>query len=745
MWKGILVLIMSFFIINTSLAAEPCVWLGSQPSLIIKLKNNDSNLAQTDSLSSSWLQHLSTVAQLTFTHSRPMAGSDYIIFFNPPMPHETCYSIAQLQTITQAIAADGAVEYVQPNIILRLAAQKISLPSIQLESIQWDMGTPNLGGINAQVAWNTTQANSHVVVGVLDTGIFNNTSLNPNVRSGATFNGNGYWTTGATPSCGINECDGSDHGTHTAGTIAASGIAAYEHTIFGVAPAANVLPINVFSKFTSEDDCGAGQAPCLGAYEADYINAIYWLSGTVILSSLGIPPSVVAINMSFGGGYPCSWSPALQEAFDTLIAHNITPVAAAGNSDDNAIYYSPASCNGVITVAATNEIKSKAYYSNWGNAVAIAAPGGDDGVDTEIYSTTKDGYAAYQGTSMAAPHIAGVVALLYAVDPTMTPARALQIMQNNVTPFASGSGSRSCAAPTTCGAGIVNAASAVVSATATAPQIEWTPNVQLTTLASTAVSINWSAATWNNAATTPIRYSVSVDGSAVAYCQTISITNCTVINLSSLKNGAHTFVITAGDYREIVTDNVSGSFITKLTAPVLNYAVRNPANTHQVWMYYQSLGTDEENNSYTVNNMPPGITVSVDKANQRFILDNVNDEKFSNVSIMLHNTDLESVASNPVIIASAAFKVPTLQYISRNQTILTQAWIYYSDLGSDDVNNIYTLEGINSGVISLERANKRFVINNVVTPKASEVYMVVSNSELGTVQSMPIRFPSIVG
>ncbi|MSP52788.1 MAG: hypothetical protein EXR81_00860, partial [Gammaproteobacteria bacterium] len=504
----IICLFFSLLISSTVMSAPgaDCILLGSQPSFIIKLKNNPSNLLQSNSLSIAWLNHLSTVSQLKFTRSQAMAGGAYVVFFKPFAPRETCYSIEQMSTILNLIKQDGSVEYVDPNQILHLTQKKASLPTSHLgsnlESIQWDMNVPGLGGIDALNAWNITQANSNVIVGVLDTGVFANASLDPNLRPGVTFNNNGQWSLGATPSCGVNECnDSSAHGTHTAGTVAASGALAYGHTIFGVAPAAKVLPINIFTKFTSEDDCGVGAAPCLGAYDVDYINAIYWLTGTAF-NGLTSAPNVVAINMSFGGNNEVCGA-AATVAFKLLQDHNITAIAAAGNNNSDMANFSPANCSDVIAVAATGATKLKAYYSNWGNTVAIAAPGGDLGIDSGIYSTTAAAYAAYQGTSMAAPHIAGVAALLYAVDPTMTPARALQIMQNNVTAFATTADAmRTCAPAGRCGTGIINAATAV--SAVTVPNIVWSPNFIITHLSTTSTKIGWSGASWSNQASTSI-------------------------------------------------------------------------------------------------------------------------------------------------------------------------------------------------------------------------------------------------
>ncbi|MGC8782573.1 MAG: S8 family serine peptidase, partial [Anaerolineae bacterium] len=166
-----------------------------------------------------------------------------------------------------------------------------------------------------------------------------------------------------------------------------------------------------------------------------------------------------------GGSDACGTT--YQDAINAIIAAGTTVVVAAGNSADDASYYRPGNCNGVITVAATNRAGSLAYYSNFGSVVEISAPGGEtnitasDGVLSTLNAGTQgpagDTYAYYQGTSMAAPHVAGVVSLLYSLNPTLTPAQILSILQSTVTHFPTGS---TCDT-SICGSGIVNAGAAV--------------------------------------------------------------------------------------------------------------------------------------------------------------------------------------------------------------------------------------------------------------------------------------------
>lgn len=173
------------------------------------------------------------------------------------------------------------------------------------------------------------------------------------------------------------------------------------------------------------------------------------------------PNPADVINMSLGGSGSCGST--TQSAIDSAVANGATVVVAAGNSDTNASNANPANCDNVVVVASVGPTGDKAYYSNYGSVVDVAAPGGDtSGGSTDgVLSTLNTGdttpasptYAWYQGTSMAAPHVAGLAALLVDADPGLSPAEVEAAIVDNARAF-TGTCSQ-------CGSGIADAAATV--------------------------------------------------------------------------------------------------------------------------------------------------------------------------------------------------------------------------------------------------------------------------------------------
>jgi hypothetical protein len=301
------------------------------------------------------------------------------------------------------------------------------------------------------------------VVAVIDTGMTDHADLRANTIAGYDFisdlptanDGNGRdadpadpgdWVDAENCENGSPPHDSSWHGTHVAGTIGA--VSNNGLGVAGINWNARILPVRVLGR--------------CGGYLSDLVDAIYWAAGLPVPAVPANPHPAAVINMSLGGPEPCEG--ALQTAIDQAIAAGTVVIAAAGNELADAGTSAPGSCAGVITVGATDETGDMALYSNYGPAVEISAPGG--GLFTGVLSTSNtgttvpasDSYASHMGTSMAAPHVSGVVSLMLSRNPHLTPGQVLEILQDTARPFPEYG---LCALFFSCGAGIVDAGAAV--------------------------------------------------------------------------------------------------------------------------------------------------------------------------------------------------------------------------------------------------------------------------------------------
>ena len=403
------------------------------------------------------------------TKQEQTSGGEVVYRLAPAMLKTLSAKEAGERTLAAAksLAARPDVEYAQPNYIFQVTA---TTPNDSAYAKQWhyfDNGSSAgqaPGGINLPSAWDTNKGSSSVVVAVIDTGILpghEDISGSPNLVNGYDLisdpdtanDGDGRDADASDPGDAIaaNDCypgspalPSSWHGTHVAGTI---GVGKTNNGlgVAGVNWHVKVQPVRVLGK------CGGTMV--------DINDAIRWAAGLPVPGVPNNPTPAKVINMSLGGAAPCSASPATQRAINDAIAQGVTVVVAAGNESADAAGFIPASCNGVITVAASDRRGFLATrYSNFGARVDIMAPGGDvrqdsdnDGNPDGVLSMVDGGYAFYNGTSMAAPHAAGVAALLLAQDGTRTPAQILSLLKAAALPRSA----TECPKP--CGAGLLSA------------------------------------------------------------------------------------------------------------------------------------------------------------------------------------------------------------------------------------------------------------------------------------------------
>jgi serine protease len=369
-----------------------------------------------------------------------------------------------------------------------LAALNASDPEL---SRQWYLGES--GGISAARAWTATRGSSKVVVAVLDSGITVHPELKDQLVSGydfvsdATKSGDGdgidadptdpgdWDQTCYTASPSNKSCWSSWHGTHVAGIIAAK----QDTTgITGIAPGVKIQPVRVLGSG------GEGSAMDLGiaimwsaGFTSTEIAQALQTAGRVDLSQLPTnktPAKVINLSMAGPGSCPS----VVQVAIENAQSKGVTLVSAAGNGNDNNVPQSnvsfyPTNCYGPISVGATGYTNDAAFYSNFD--VDISAPGGDQRVAANnsvansgmIYSTSNTGatepegptYKYEMGTSMAAPVVSGILALMYSLRPNATRDQIWTALRDSALPFKTGG---ICAlAPGRCGSGIANAANAL--------------------------------------------------------------------------------------------------------------------------------------------------------------------------------------------------------------------------------------------------------------------------------------------
>jgi serine protease len=390
-------------------------------------------------------------------------------------------SLAEAESLVADIeASDPNVEYAEPDLIMRA----VFTPNDTRFNEQWNYQWSS-NGINAPAAWDRATG-SGVVVAVVDTGYRPHADLNDNILPGYDFisdvftanDGNGRDSDARDPGDweDLGECGPHDpfvlapstwHGTHVAGIIAARTNNA--RGVAGVAFNARVVPVRVLGK--------------CGGFTSDIAEGVLWAAGVPLAGVPGNANPAKVINVSLGSNGNCGAT--MQSAINSARTLGASVIVAAGNSNVDASTFTPANCSGVVVVGAVNRAGARSSFSNFGTFVELSAPGGDEPTveANDILSTLNagvttpgaDSYKFYHGTSMSAPQVSGVAALMLSLTPTLKPDDVTFLLQSTTRNFPVVCFVR-------CGAGILNARAAVDAATGSPPGIaEVGPNDSIAT------------------------------------------------------------------------------------------------------------------------------------------------------------------------------------------------------------------------------------------------------------------------
>lgn len=272
---------------------------------------------------------------------------------------------------------DPAVDYVEQDYI-------ISVNAVQTPTPSWGLDRVDQRDLPLDDVYQPETDGSGVHVYIIDTGAdVSHDEFADRIGAGYDFVDN---------DSNPDDCDG--HGTHVAGTAGGVNV--------GVAKNSTIHPVRVL-------DCqGSG-------FYSQIIAGVDWVAANYIT------PAVA--NMSLGGPASSSLDAAVNNAIDAGVSF----VVAAGNDDNDACNTSPARVPNAITVASSTISDQRSGFSNTGTCVDIFAPGSD------IYSAIPGGYDSFNGTSMAAPHVAGVAALYLESNMSASPAEVANAIITNAT------------------------------------------------------------------------------------------------------------------------------------------------------------------------------------------------------------------------------------------------------------------------------------------------------------------------
>ena len=470
--------------------------------LIVKLKDAPSH-ERMAALSASSLREAETgrvrrtlaSARMSEARTRPVGRDALHLDLGRRLP------VAEAQALAERLRSQPDVEWVELNEREHLLAvpNDTYYPYVAPDDTgQWwlrpagetagnwpaSWGAPGVEG-----AWGIETGRASAIVAVLDTGTTNHSDINSHFLLGYDFvsevqfanDGNGRDTDPSDPGDWVSSAEANDsdpnnpffgcatqsswHGTSVSGVIAA--LTNNTTGVAGVNWNGRVLPVRVAGK--------------CGATVEDIVDGMRWAAGLHVDNVPDNTNPARIINISFGGSAACG--NLYQTTINELAGMGVVVVAAAGNEAGS--LSRPASCSGVVAVAALARDGLKASYSNFGAGVTVSTLGGDSGVDDGVLTLSNTGtespdaewYANEFGTSFSAPIVSGVISLMLSANPNLTVPQIIAGLRSTARPHVtsnlpvcSSTNSGACKCTTsTCGAGILDAEGAVRYAAAPPP------------------------------------------------------------------------------------------------------------------------------------------------------------------------------------------------------------------------------------------------------------------------------------
>ncbi len=418
---------------------------------------------------------LSALASVAIQADRKLSGRAHLVKL------DALVTVNEARAIAARLQESAEIESAEPDLIMQADFLPPNDPAYNTAPGQWHYQSPagfNLGGANLPPSWDLTLGSGSIYVAVLDTGFRPHVDLQamlpgydfitprPNANDGDARDAD---ASDPGDAAAANECGrgaaanaSSWHGTHVMGTIAARMNNGLYGT--GVAPNVRIVPVRVLGK--------------CGGYTSDIADGMRWAAGIDVPNVPHNPYPARVINLSLGSAGVCSNT--FQRAIDDVNAAGAIVVISSGNGASNAINQ-PANCRGALAITAHAVDGDNADYANIGPETLISAPGGGCGtLDADcLAGYSPQGAAVYSlgntgattpladtgawkiGTSMAAPHVSGTIALMLSLNTSLDRAAVTSMLRASARPSPPTSACALAANTGLCGAGLLDARAAL--------------------------------------------------------------------------------------------------------------------------------------------------------------------------------------------------------------------------------------------------------------------------------------------